>query len=160
MLPLPFVQRGWQLWLVAAALGGHRATVVVYNITQVSFRQLLVPGTAARADERDDPVRGVGDDPDRRAARRDAGRDDRVRPTLWVAVVGSALAFLPVFFSPLRTMRELPTEYEPAGAESHRLGRADSGRGWCPARRPARPRRRGRAREWGTIASRGTAPGT
>ena len=41
-----------------------------------------------------------------------------LRPTLWVAVGGSALAFLPVFFSPLRTMRRLPTSYEPGGADS------------------------------------------
>jgi MFS family permease len=35
-----------------------------------------------------------------------------VRPALWVAAIGGSLAFLPVFLSPLRTMRELPTGHE------------------------------------------------
>jgi predicted MFS family arabinose efflux permease len=43
-----------------------------------------------------------------------------VRPALWVAAVGGVLTFLPVFFSPLRTMRELPTGHgeEPARASA------------------------------------------
>jgi hypothetical protein len=41
--PRPFVDRGWQLWLVGASFVVSGMTVVVYNITQVSFRQLLCP---------------------------------------------------------------------------------------------------------------------
>jgi predicted MFS family arabinose efflux permease len=40
-----------------------------------------------------------------------------VRATLWVGAIGMALAFLPAFLSPLRTMRELPTSYEPEPAD-------------------------------------------
>jgi MFS family permease len=35
-----------------------------------------------------------------------------VRPTIWIGAIGGALAFLPVFLSPLRRMRELPTRPE------------------------------------------------
>jgi MFS family permease len=37
-----------------------------------------------------------------------------VRPTIWIGAIGGALAFLPVFLSPLRRMRELPTQPEDA----------------------------------------------
>jgi MFS family permease len=43
MLPMPFVQRGWLLWLLAAGQVVFGASIVIYNITQVSFRQLLCP---------------------------------------------------------------------------------------------------------------------
>jgi len=36
-----------------------------------------------------------------------------VRPALWVGAVGGCLAFLPVFLSPLRSMRQLPTQDTP-----------------------------------------------
>jgi hypothetical protein len=39
-----------------------------------------------------------------------------LRPTLWIGAVGVAVAVLPVFLSPLRTMRELPAAPEPAEA--------------------------------------------
>jgi hypothetical protein len=37
-----------------------------------------------------------------------------VRATLLAGAIGEALAFLPVFLSPLRRMRELPSYPEPA----------------------------------------------
>jgi hypothetical protein len=39
-----------------------------------------------------------------------------VRTALVVAMACASTAFLPVLFSPLRTMRTLPTAPEPAGA--------------------------------------------
>ena len=36
-----------------------------------------------------------------------------LRPTLWVGAIGASLAFLPLLFSPLRSLREVPDE-EPA----------------------------------------------
>ncbi len=112
MVALPFVQRGWQLWLVAASFVALGMTIVVYNITQVSFRQLLCPehllgrmnATIRFAVWGTIPIGGfVGGV---------LGSTIGLRPTLWVAAAGSALAFLPVFLSPLRRMRELPSAYE------------------------------------------------
>jgi predicted exporter len=35
-----------------------------------------------------------------------------LRPTLFVGAAGSCLCFLPMFLSPLRSLREMPTEPE------------------------------------------------
>ncbi len=87
------------------------AAGVVYNITQVSFRQAPVPAAAARPDERDDPVHRVGHDAARRVPRRRPRLDDR-RARHDAGRARSAASFTPlaVFFSPLRHMRELPTD--------------------------------------------------
>jgi hypothetical protein len=45
-----------------------------------------------------------------------------VRETLFVAAAGGSLAFLPVFLSPLRRMRELPSYAAPAEASAAAAG--------------------------------------
>jgi len=42
------------------------------------------------------------------------GQNIGVRETVWIGMAGCCLSFLPVFFSPLRTMRELPQHEEAA----------------------------------------------
>ena len=117
ILPMPFVQRGWLLWLVAAGLVVFGATIVVYNITQVSFRQLLCPERLLGRMNATIRFAVWGTIPIGALLGGILGATIGLRPTLWVAVLGSLLAVLPVFFSPLRTMRELPTEYVPEGVE-------------------------------------------
>ncbi|HEV7653655.1 MAG TPA: MFS transporter [Mycobacteriales bacterium] len=116
MLAQPFVQRGWLLVLVAALSVVSGMTVVVYNVTQVSFRQLLCPERLLGRMNATIRFAVWGTIPIGALIGGILGSTIGLRPTLWVAVAGSALAVLPVFFSPLRTMRELPTEYVPAGA--------------------------------------------
>jgi MFS family permease len=113
MLPMPFVQRGWLLWLVAATSVIVGASIVVYNITQVSFRQLLCPERLLGRMNATIRFAVWGTIPIGALIGGILGSTIGLRPTLWVAVVGSALAVLPVLLSPLRTMRELPTEYVP-----------------------------------------------
>lgn len=113
MVPLPFVQRGWLLWAVAAAQLVNGITIVVYNITQVSFRQLLCPERLLGRMNATIRFAVWGTIPIGALLGGALGATIGLRPTLWIAVAGSALAVLPVFFSPLRTMRELPTSYEP-----------------------------------------------
>ena len=36
-----------------------------------------------------------------------------LRPTLWVGAIGACVCFLPVALSPVRHIREMPTEHEP-----------------------------------------------
>ena len=117
ILPMPFVQRGWLLWLVAAGLVVFGATIVVYNITQVSFRQLLCPERLLGRMNATIRFAVWGTIPIGALLGGILGATIGLRPTLWVAVLGSLLAVLPVFLSPLRTMRELPTEYVPEGVE-------------------------------------------
>ncbi len=115
MLAMPFVQRGWLLWLVAGCSVVTGVTIVVYNITQVSFRQLLCPERLLGRMNATIRFAVWGTIPIGSLIGGILGSTIGLRPTLWVAVGGTALAFLPVFFSPLRTMRELPTTYGPDG---------------------------------------------
>jgi MFS family permease len=117
VLPMPFVQRGWLLWLLAAGQVVFGASIVVYNITQVSFRQLLCPERLLGRMNATIRFAVWGTIPIGSLLGGILGATIGLRPTLWVAVAGSLLAVLPVFLSPLRTMRELPTEYVPEGVE-------------------------------------------
>jgi MFS family permease len=104
----PFVHRGWSLVALAAAQVLMWAGVVVYNITQVSFRQGLCP--PALLGRMNATMRFLvwGTLPLGAVIGGLLGSTIGVRPTLFVAAVGGALSFLPVFLSPLRRMRELP----------------------------------------------------
>jgi MFS family permease len=112
-VPLPFVQRGWLLGLVMLASVVTGVTIVVYNVTQVSFRQLLCPERLLGRMNATIRFAVWGTIPIGSLVGGILGATIGLRPTLWVAVAGSSLAILPVFFSPLRWMRELPTSYEP-----------------------------------------------
>ena len=90
-LPLPFVQRGWMLWLVAAGSVLVRATIVVYNITQVSFRQLLCPERLLGRMNATIRFAVWGTIPIGSLLGGILGATIGLRPTLWVAVFGSAL---------------------------------------------------------------------
>ena len=112
----PFAERNWTLGLLAVAEAGVGASSVLYNITQVSFRQgLCPPGLLGRMNATMRflvwgtlPLGGVIGGV--------LGTLIGVRPTLLVAAAGGALAFLPVFLSPLRRLRELPSYSAPGDA--------------------------------------------
>jgi MFS family permease len=107
-LLLPLAQPGWRLWAVAAAQIVLSAGVVVYNVNQLSFRQTITPdhllgrmnatmrffvwGTL--------PIGGV--------LAGVLGEALGARTTVWVGAIAGCLAFVPVFLSPLRSMRSLP----------------------------------------------------
>jgi MFS family permease len=109
----PFVHRDWTLGLLAAAMIVFWATVVVYNITQVSFRQGLCP--PALLGRMNATMRFLvwGTMPLGGVIGGVLGSWIGVRDTLLVSAIGESLVFLPVFLSPLRTMRELPSYEEP-----------------------------------------------
>jgi MFS family permease len=104
----PFVQRDWTLALLAFAQGLMWLCVVVYNITQVSFRQGLCP--PALLGRMNATMRFLvwGTMPVGGIVGGVLGEAIGVRQTLFVVAVGGSLAFLPVFLSPLRQLRELP----------------------------------------------------
>ncbi|WP_043614125.1 MFS transporter [Nonomuraea candida] len=108
MFLVPLVEADWRLGLFVVFQFCSGAGAVVFNVTQLSFRQAITPepmlgrmnatirflvwGTM--------PVGGVIGG----ALSEAIG----VRNALLVAATGTCLAFLWVFASPLRTMRELP----------------------------------------------------
>jgi MFS family permease len=109
---VPFVHRDWSLGLLAVAQLVFWAMVVIYNITQVSFRQgITPPGLLGRMNA---TMRFLvwGTMPVGAFIGGVLGSAIGVRQTLLVAAIGGAFAWLPVFLSPLRTMRELPTYVE------------------------------------------------
>ena len=111
-LVAPFVQRDWSLGLFAVTELVMWIGIVVYNITQVSFRQALCPpGLLGRMNA---TMRFLvwGTLPLGGLLGGTLGSVIGVRGTLLVAGLGELLAFLPVFFSPLRRMRELPRHAE------------------------------------------------
>ena len=108
-LVMPLAQRGWLLWAAAGAFAISWVFVVVYNVTQVSFRQGLTPEHLLGRMNATMRFLVWGTLPLGAFVGGVLGQLIGVRPTLWVGAIGGLLAFLPVFFSPLRHMRELPT---------------------------------------------------
>jgi MFS family permease len=114
LMPL-FAEPGWRLWV--AALGGTMLSVgvVVYNVAQVSFRQGLTPDTLLGRMNATMRFLVWGLMPVGALLGGVLGEVLGVRTALVVAMACASTAFLPVLFSPLRTMRTLPTAPEPAG---------------------------------------------
>jgi len=114
---VPFVHRDWSLGLLALVQVVMWMSVVVYNITQVSFRQGLCPPELLGRMNATMRFLVWGTMPVGALIGGVLGTTFSVRTTLLVAAVGGTLAFLPVFLSPLRRMRELPS-YQGLGERS------------------------------------------
>jgi MFS family permease len=102
------VQPGWLLWLGAFGFAVSMFGGVVYNIAQVSFRQGLTPERLLGRMNATMRFLVWGTMPIGGLLSGVLGQYVGVRETVWIGMAGTCLAFLPTFFSPLRTMRELP----------------------------------------------------
>jgi predicted MFS family arabinose efflux permease len=122
----PFVEHDWTLALLAAAQTAMWMGNVVYNITQVSFRQGLCPPELLGRMNATIRFLVWGTMPVGGLIGGVLGSTLGVRQTLFVSAAGQSLAFLPVLLSPLRRMRELPTLQESvAEAEAEAETNAD-----------------------------------
>jgi MFS family permease len=108
-LLIPIAQRGWLLWAAAFAYLVIWFCVSVNNSTQVSFRQGLTPERLLGRMNATMRFLVWGTTPLGGLIGGILGQFLGPRPTLWLAAIGGLIPFLPLFFSPLRTMRELPT---------------------------------------------------
>ena len=108
------VQPGLLLWLGAVGFGVSLWGGVVYNIAQVSFRQGLTPERLLGRMNATMRFLVWGTMPIGGLIGGALGQNIGVRETVWIGMAGCCLSFLPVFFSPLRTMRELPQHEEAA----------------------------------------------
>ena len=108
----PVTQRGWLLWVTALGFTVWCFGVVVYNVTQVSFRQGLCPERLLGRMNASMRFLVWGTLPLGSFLGGVLGETLGVRQTLWVGAIGGMFAFVPVLLSPLRGMRELPT-YQP-----------------------------------------------
>jgi MFS family permease len=109
----PFLHRDWTLALYAVTQLWWWGAVVVYNITQVSFRQGLCP--PALLGRMNATMRFLvwGTMPLGALIGGVLGATLGVREALLIAAIGGCLPALPVFFSPLRHMRDLPVYIDP-----------------------------------------------
>lgn len=108
------VPGGWRPVLLIAGGVLLYAQVVIYNITQVSFRQRVTP--PALLGRMNASVRFIvwGTQPLGALAGGALGAAVGIMPVLWIAVAGFAAAALPVLVSPLSRMRDLPAAPEPS----------------------------------------------
>jgi MFS family permease len=110
--PVPYL-------VASAAIGGFAA--VAYNITQISFRQAICP---ERMQGRMNAVIRFlvwGTMPLGALLGGALGTWFGLRTALWVAAIGALFTFLPILFSPVRRLRELPEpvdELLPSEAEA------------------------------------------
>jgi MFS family permease len=105
----PFLHRGWTLGLFVVAQLAVSAGIVIYNVTQVSFRQALCPDRLLGRMNATMRFFVWGTLPLGGLLGGALGSTVGVRAALLVAAIGSMLAFLWVYCSPLRWMRELPS---------------------------------------------------
>lgn len=107
-LLVPMAEPGWRVWLAASGQLVAGAGGVIYNVAQVSFRQRLTPeGLLGRMNATmrflvwgTIPIGGfIGGV---------LGESLGARTTIWIGASGTCLAFLAIFASPLRWMRQLP----------------------------------------------------
>jgi MFS family permease len=113
-LLLPLAQRGWLLWAAAVGFTVWSFGAVVYNVTQVSFRQGLCPERLLGRMNASIRFLVWGTLPLGSFVGGVLGETLGVRQALWVGAIGGMFAFIPVLLSPLRGMRELPSyEEEP-----------------------------------------------
>ncbi len=104
----PFAQRNWTLVLIALLEVLTGLCVVIYNIITVSFRQGLAPARLLGRMNATMRFLVWGTMPLGGLLGGVLGAALGVRPALLVVGIGTALAFLPAFVSPLRRLRELP----------------------------------------------------
>ena len=104
--------------LPVVVLGGFigYGTTVVYNITQVSFRQRLCPPELLGRMNASIRFLVWGTLPLGGLVGGALGAVLGIVPTLWIGGFGPGLAAVPIVFSPLIRMRELPRELEAAGS--------------------------------------------
>ncbi|HEY3261142.1 MAG TPA: MFS transporter [Pseudonocardiaceae bacterium] len=109
-LLIPVAQADWRIALIFIADVAIGYGVVVYNVAQVSFRQAICPDRLLGRMNASIRFLVWGTLPLGALVGGLLGEWLGVRGALWVAMGGQILAVLWVLGSPLRTMRDLPTE--------------------------------------------------
>lgn len=108
-LLLPLAEPGWRVVFFPIGFAAASFSAVVYNVSQLSYRQAVCPPELLG--RMNAATRWIvwGTIPIGALIGGALGAGIGVRPTIWIAYVGSWLAGLWVFFSPLRRMRDIPS---------------------------------------------------
>ena len=112
LLSIPLAPVDDPFWfLVAGGIIGGFSTVV-YNVNQVGLRQAITPDRMLGRMNATMRLIVWGTIPIGAALGGVLGSTVGLQSALWVAAAGAIGAFLPVFFSPVRTLREIPAQAE------------------------------------------------
>jgi MFS family permease len=112
LLVLPITEPGLTVWIGACAYLLVSVGQVIYNVTQVSFRQRLTPERLLGRMSATMRFLVWGTMPLGALAGGVLGQVWGVRNSLWILGGIGSLAFLPLLLSPMRSMRELPAASE------------------------------------------------
>lgn len=111
-LLVPMVQDGMWQWIASGCWMAVTFRIGMNNVVLVSFRQRVTPDRLLGRMNATMRFLMTGALALGAAVAGLVGHLAGVRVSLWVAAVGLSLVWLPVFFSPLRSMRELPSDTE------------------------------------------------
>jgi MFS family permease len=113
MLLIPLAEPGWRVALLVFGFAAGSFSGVVYNVAQISYRQALCPPELLG--RMNAAMRWIvwGTLPLGGLLGGALGTAIGLRATLWVTVAGALTAGLWVYFSPLRTMRDIPAADPP-----------------------------------------------
>ena len=109
---VPLAPRDNPFWFLVAGgvIGGF--TTVVYNVNQVGLRQAITPDRMLGRMNATMRLIVWGTIPVGALLGGILGSTIGLQAALWVSAIGSFLGFLPVFFSPVRQLREIPAQSE------------------------------------------------
>jgi MFS family permease len=112
MLFIPLAPVDDPFWFLVA--GGVIAgfSTVVYNVNQVGLRQAITPNHMMGRMNATMRLIVWGTIPIGALVGGVLGAVIGLQTALWVSAIGAFLGFLPVFFSPVRTLREIPAQVE------------------------------------------------
>jgi hypothetical protein len=97
----------WVLVIGGVFLG---YAVVAYNVNQVGLRQAITPDRMLGRMNATMRLIVWGTIPVGALIGGVLGNLVGLVPVLWISAIGSALSFLPVLFSPVRSLREIPAQ--------------------------------------------------
>ena len=107
---VPLAPRDDPFWflVIGGVIGGW--CVVAYNVNQVGLRQAITPHNMLGRMNATMRLIVWGTIPIGSLAGGILGTAIGFQTVLWISAAGAFLAFLPVFFSPVRTLREIPAQ--------------------------------------------------
>ena len=112
LLAFPLAPKDDPFWFLVAGgvIGGF--TTVVYNVNQVGLRQAITPDRMQGRMNATMRLIVWGTIPIGALIGGVLGTVLGLQAALWVSAIGAFLGFLPVYFSPVRQLREIPAQAE------------------------------------------------
>ncbi len=110
LIPLAPLDNPFWFLVAAGAIAGF--TAVVYNVNQVGLRQAITPDRMLGRMNATMRLIVWGTIPIGAIVGGIIGNLVGLQIALWVSAIGAFLGFLPIFFSPVRTLREIPAQAE------------------------------------------------